>query len=466
MKKFLLSASMLMVAGATFAVTDNVSYPPVKDLKIENQWILDRAHAGTEAFEATVLFNTTSPSAYTDGETIYVATSGEQGMIHLFNFATGEYIKTLNLTLGGEAYGGTLCCNSVIADEYGHLVVAPFAANSDGLGEIKLYTVNVDTAELTEVGSLLCDGVIGRIDYIDLIGDVTGVEAACTVMGGSSAADNLNVWNWKLPQGGTDFEGGWSDGSFGTSISGTCPADLQGFGTANVLTIVRDGSKSGDMNLFYIDCFNGFPALYSSEGALIEKLTDADLIHKDADGNVTSGTIPSPAAGANGIAEGACNGINLIAFPEGQYDGSHKCQAIITAVDENMSMASMEYLWMVPEDGLGQTSDGGRRKHSMKFIEKEDGTYFFSYKGNNGMAVYKISADGSVGKNIMSTAKIRVNGGVISVSEKASSIEVYNVMGQKVAQVNNASEVKAPAQGAYIVKATVNGKAVVAKVIL
>lgn len=159
-------------------------------------------------------------------------------------------------------------------------------------------------------------------------------------------------------------------------------------------------------------------------------------------------------------------GINLIAFPEGQYDGSHKCQAIITAVDENMSMASMEYLWMVPEDGLGQTSDGGRRKHSMKFIEKEDGTYFFSYKGNNGMAVYKISADGSVGKNIMSTAKIRVNGGVISVSEKASSIEVYNVMGQKVAQVNNASEVKAPAQGAYIVKATVNGKAVVAKVIL
>ena len=72
MKKFLLSASMLMVAGATFAVTDNVSYPPVKDLKIENQWILDRVHAGTEAFEATVLFNTTSPSAYTDGETVGV----------------------------------------------------------------------------------------------------------------------------------------------------------------------------------------------------------------------------------------------------------------------------------------------------------------------------------------------------------------------------------------------------------
>ena len=355
-------------------------------------------------------------------------------------------------------------------------VVDPLGRPIDGLGEIKLYTVNVETAELTEVGSLLCDGVIGRIDYIDLIGDVTGVEAACTVMGGSSAADNLNVWNWKLPQGGTDFEGGWSDGSFGTSISGTCPADLQGFGTANVLTIVRDGSKSGDMNLFYIDCFNGFPALYSSEGALIEKLTDADLIHKDADGNVTSGTIPSPAAGANGIAEGACNGINLIAFPEGQYDGSHKCQAIITAVDENMSMASMEYLWMVPEDGLGQTSDSGTRVHAITTAALPDDAagkqamYLMTFKCFNGLGVYRIAEEGynpqgAVATTSIAKANITVNGDVITVSAPAT-IEVYNVAGQKVAQANNATQVVAPANGLYVVKATVNGEKVVKKVIV
>ena len=53
---------------------------------------------------------------------------------------------------------------------------------------------------------------------------------------------------------------------------------------------------------------------------------------------------------------------------------------------------------------------------------------------------------------------------MISVNE-ASSIEVYNMAGQKVVEAN-ASQVAAPAAGAYIVKANVNGNAVVEKVIL
>lgn len=81
-------------------------------------------------------------------------------------------------------------------------------------------------------------------------------------------------------------------------------------------------------------------------------------------------------------------------------------------------------------------------------------------------AFYKISKPGSVESNVAAAANITVNGDVIVVSEVAESIEVFNVAGQKVAEARNASEVAAPATGAYIVKAVVAGAPVVKKVIL
>ena len=85
------------------------------------------------------------------------------------------------------------------------------------------------------------------------------------------------------------------------------------------------------------------------------------------------------------------------------------------------------------------------------------------------MAVYRIAEEGfkgSVEENFVANANITVNGDVIAVSEVAESIEVYNVAGQMVGQVENASEIAAPATGLYIVKAVVEGAPVVKKVIV
>jgi hypothetical protein len=111
--------------------------------------------------------------------------------------------------------------------------------------------------------------------------------------------------------------------------------------------MVRDGSKSGEMSMFYIDGFTSLPALYGSDGAMIDNITNADLKKTNKETGVTTGTVPEPANGTNGIAEGAVNGTNLMIYSEGQYDAPHKCQAIITTVDENMSFESMKPLWTV-----------------------------------------------------------------------------------------------------------------------
>lgn len=470
MKKLLLSASMLMLAGASaFAVTDGQTYESIDGFNCENLWVFDRFHA-EEAYMGNPIASKNARTATTDGTTIYVGLSGETATIEKFDLKTGAYLGSLALTKGGEAFSGTLAVNQVGFDEYGHFYAATFSANSLGDGQYEVYTVDLTTGAVTSVGDLLFDGGLGRIDYCDVIGDITGVEANATVMAVTCDADNMNVFKWVREKGSDEWMGGWTGQATFQAIEAgqTYPNGITGFSTGSVLKIVRDGSKSGNVNMFYIDGFTSAPALYGSDGAMIDNISNADLKKTDKETGVTTGTVPEPALGTNGIAEGSVGKTNLMIYSEGQYDAPHKCQAVITTVDENMSFESMKPLWIVPADGLGQTTDGVR-VHSLFCLPQKDGSaLLLTFKCYNGMGVYKITkkGDDSVESNVVAAANITVNGDVIAVSEVAESIEVFNVAGQKVAEARNASEVAAPATGAYIVKAVVAGAPVVKKVIL
>lgn len=470
MKKLLLSASMLMLAGASaFAVTDGQTYESIDGFNCENLWVFDRFHA-EEAYMGNPIASKNARTATTDGTTIYVGLSGETATIEKFDLKTGAYLGSLALTKGGEAFKGTLAVNQVGFDEYGHFYAATFSANSLGDGQYEVYTVDLTTGAVTSVGDLFFDGGLGRIDYCDVIGDITGAEANATVMAVTCAADNMNVFKWVREKGSNEWMGGWTDQATFQAIKAgqTYPNGITGFSTGSVLKIVRDGSKSGNVNMFYIDGFTSAPALYGSDGAMIDNISNADLKKTDKETGVTTGTVPEPALGTNGIAEGSVGKTNLMIYSEGQYDAPHKCQAVITTVDENMSFESMKPLWIVPADGLGQTTDGVR-VHSLFCLPQKDGSaLLLTFKCYNGMGVYKITkkGDDSVESNVVAAANITVNGDVIAVSEVAETIEVFNVAGQKVAEARNASEVAAPVTGAYIVKAVVAGAPVVKKVIL
>lgn len=470
MKKLLLSASMLMLAGASaFAVTDGQTYESIDGFNCENLWVFDRFHA-EEAYMGNPIASKNARTATTDGTTIYVGLSGETATIEKFDLKTGAYLGSLALTKGGEAFSGTLAVNQVGFDEYGHFYAATYSANSKGDGQYEVYTVDLTTGAVTSVGDLFFDGGLGRIDYCDVIGDITGVEANATVMAVTCAADNMNVFKWVREKGSDEWMGGWTGQATFQAIEAgqTYPNGITGFSTGSVLKIVRDGSKSGNVNMFYIDGFTSAPALYGSDGAMIDNISNADLKKTDKETGVTTGTVPEPALGTNGIAEGSVGKTNLMIYSEGQYDAPHKCQAVITTVDENMSFESMKPLWIVPADGLGQTTDGVR-VHSLFCLPQKDGSaLLLTFKCYNGMGVYKITkkGDDSVESNVVAAANITVNGDVIAVSEVAETIEVFNVAGQKVAEARNASEVAAPATGAYIVKAVVAGAPVVKKVIL
>lgn len=468
MKKFLLSASILMMASASaFAVTDGQTYEKIDGLTCENLWVFDRNHTG-EAYAANAIYNKAARTATTDGTTIYVGLSGETASIEKFSVATGEYLGSLALTLNGEAFAGTLAVNQVGFDEYGNFYAATYDATTDrSQATYKVYTVDLTTGAVTSVGDLYFESGKGRVDYCDVIGDITGKEANATVMACSCAGDNLNVFCWTREKDSDEWLGGWNGATF-QAMTETCPTGVVGFNTGSVVKIVRTGQKTGDLEMFYVDGNYTFPALYGNDGAMMDNIKNADLTVTDKETGVTTGTVPDPTAGTNGIAEGVVGDKNMIAYSICQpNDGRFGSLAGLTTVNEDMAMESMKYLWTIPADGLGKESDGGTRVHSLFVLPQADGSALVvTFKCYNGLGVYKIAGAGGSVEEIAAAVTINTNGDVISVSEVAESIEVYNIAGQKVAEVRNASEIAAPANGVYVVKAVVAGTPVVKKVIL
>lgn len=471
MKKLLLSAGLLMVGASAFAVTDGQTYEPKNGLTCENMWVIDRFH-DQATYESLAICNKAARTATNDDKTVYVGVSGDVATIEKFDLATGAHIGSLPLTLNGEAYAGTLAANQVGFDECGHFFVASFSANSEGSGSYLLYLVDLETGALTSVGDLSFMGGIGRVDYCDVIGDLTGETMPAAVIAASSNT-NLNIFLWTREQGATEWAGGWNGMPY-QEVTGTYPKDQTIFNYASVAKFIKDGS--GVPNMFYVDGFTTLPAVYDNAGALLDSFENVDIIKKDADGNITGGTLPCPAAGTNGIAEAVLGGNNFLIYSEGQYDAPHTCQAIVTNVNAEYEFSSMNYLWTVPADGLGQTSDGGTRVHAITTAALPDDAagkqamFLMTFKCFNGLGVYRIAEEGynpqgAVATTSIAKANITVNGDVITVSAPAT-IEVYNVAGQKVAQANNATQVVAPANGLYVVKATVNGEKVVKKVIV
>lgn len=505
MKKILLSASFLMLSATAFTVAaqdiditthipakDNAVYAATDGFTCENLWIFDRFHdlipvEGEEApavasyYELSPICSQQSRTATTDGENVYVIVNGASGagtdggygqaIIYAYDLMTGAFVKQIPLTLNGAAYEGQLAANTIGFDSYGHMFVAPYIGNSDGSGALNVYLVDKETGALALAGELSCMGGIGRIDYVDVVGDLTGVEARCDLMAASSSQSiegesvgGANVFWWALPQGTTEWIGGFPTGLPYLEMQGFYPESQTNFGNASTATIVRSAYRETDgVQMFYAEGNNTLSTLYGTDGSII-----------DSFGSVTDENVVLPAAGTNGLHEMTIGDQNFIVYSEGQYDGAHSCQAIITTVDESYSYSSIKPLWTVPETGLGQTTDGGTRIHcitSVALPEDANGRearLVLSFKCFNGMAVYRIAEEGygSVEENFVANANITVNGDVIAVSEVAESIEVYNVAGQMVGQVENASEIAAPATGLYIVKAVVEGAPVVKKVIV
>ena len=406
MKKFLLVLTLIAIACSSASAAgkllkkDPNGYETVNGISMRNLWLLDRFHYGVNELQTDFAWcNQKARTAVMQDGVIYIARSEAKqiipqpgdtimgAVIYRFDALTGEEMASLDVTLNGEPFGVFLGVNSIGKDNFGHVWVASISL--DNSASIPLYQVDTETGELTLVATLSKGDNIARVDYVDLVGDITFEEAECNVMGAGSGV--ATVYGWHNDQGGdVDTWDGFFWGDPYVDFTAFYPESQVQWGTAPATRVVlgedEDTRYSGEF--FYIDGFTTVPTLYAQDGTIVDGFGSLSQEEMAAD------SLLMPKPGTNGIAEFKLGDRNFIAYPIGQYDAPNSCQVNICELGEGMAFSGMQRYWTFPADGQGQTSDSGLRIHPITADYTTEGgkeaAIIFEYKCYNGMGVYVV----------------------------------------------------------------------------
>lgn len=449
MKKSLLLAALLMAGSSAFAAVEAPdTYAPKDGYTLTNIWSHSNRLPENAWLQLVNDGTFASPdfqrSAIMVGDYVYVASSkisegdalAEKGRIHVFSAADGSYVKSVDLTVDGAPLEGTLCANHILSDDYGHLLIcgfkgAMYIAESNAQNPLKVYQVNPETGACTLAAKVGLPedeyGASGRVDFIDVVGDITRAEARCVIMAAPSGSDVKYVYGWVAEQGG-DFGPLMSDGSYySLAIEQSYPEGEGAWGGGAAVSIVRDEEFSASQ--YYIDAFNYCPAIYDLDGGMLGSFADLMPLNANA--------VPQPSP--NGITEFAFGDEIFILYAVEEYEKERNevpcaCRSILAKYGEPGNFATINPLYEYPANGLGTEKGAGSRFHVNQVVKIEEkdgkhGCYFLTFKSGNGMAYYLFAEEGFGG----------VNDAV--VEDVNAPVQYFNLQGIEVAE---------PANGLYI----------------
>lgn len=444
MKKGLLLSMMLLAGASAFAAKDGATYEP-KDGLIFQNISMNCALDGT----FSKLMGTAFPSldyvrtATVLGDKVYVASSkafdGEgstdQGLIAIFDLNSGEYIQTLQLTVDGTPISGTLCANCIDTDDYGNLWVSGFRGTmfletSGDPNPITVYTIDPATGACTLQAKLrLNDGdeyASGRVDFIDIAGDVTRREDRCVAMGAPSGADNTYVYGWACDRDSDEWYGhmlGENEVVL-TLAEKACYPAVTSFNGGTSVTILPD--PDGEFTKFYVDDMNTLPGQFNTDGAAVESFK---VLQEDPDVDLLT-----PKTNPCGVCDFELGGDFYMIYGIEEYDGEQACRANLVRLGEGATFAGMKHLYTFPEAGLGHEKGGpGARVHTLTAKVETDskgkqGAYIFDYKTGNGFAYYLFAQEGFEGAASVEN---------LVVEDANAPVEYFNLQGIRVANPEN-----------------------------
>ena len=434
MKKLLLSFLLLLATMPLWAAgVDYATYSTIDGVTCKNLWILDRIHTPDQFLNLQFIkdYATKARTAVIDpvnkkiyigySKTVFfVAADGSESandFAHLviFDLETGEYIKELPLTYNGTPISGLLCANQVGMDDYGHVWICGMYSDINKT-PAQIYVVeDFETGACKNVGEWKLSsreaGAAGRIDYWDVVGDITGAEANAVCMGavGTTAGggEKRCLYRWELAKGSTEWTASSEWGTVAKYASKTYPAGEATWGTgATTVRIVAEEGHKGSM--FYVDGFETCPSLYNIDLQMVESFASAPDL--------------APARGCNGVNEFVLGETTFIVYAEAEYNKSPGCRINVCQLGEDGTFNGMRKLWSLPEGGLGEVSDGGTRIHNIdtyKVVDKngKESVYLLTYKCNNGMGLYLITDNDSHIK-IDPTTSQEINGVIYEIKDE------------------------------------------------
>ena len=346
---------------------DNDTYAPTAGISITNNWIRS-VKSNYNNFEQES-YGTFNRSFAVLGDNLYLTgrsknASNADCYLRVYNAKTGEWLRDLELP--AEVQGDYFPCNNVLVDDAGNLLISNMLLKINNT-PLVIYSVNPTNGATTLRASLSTNEASGRIDHIDVLGDVA--NGNFQVFAALSRSNEIIRWS---------LQNGNLTETTVTTASGMYPTSAANFGTSPRI-------KALDSDRVIVHGSGIEPTVYSmTDGAILDSFAN-------------NAALMSESAANDGIEAFELGGKHFLLYSNNDYQTSvgHNFKLAVNSNGEDF--ADFTPLWTLPQNGLGVVNSTTMSTPCLAVPGVgSNEMLIYMYVPGNGLAKYTITTAGGV----------------------------------------------------------------------
>lgn len=342
---------------------DNDSYQPVDNLMVTNNWLrsvknnynnFEQENYGSFNRSFTVLGN----NIYVTGRTSNA--SNADCYLRVYSTSNGEWLR--DIVLPDEVKGNYFPCNNVLVDDAGHLLISNMLLKINTT-PLVIYSIDPATGDATLRASLTTSQSTGRIDHIDVIGDV----ASGNFQVFAALSRSTEIIRWTIVNGNLA-------GAKVTNVAALYPGSATSFGTSPRI-------KALNASEVIVHGAGIQPTKYNVEtGAIIDSF----------DGN--SALIKQGGA-SDGVDVFEMCGKHFLFYSNGDYATAQGHNFNLAMNSSGDDFAGMNVLWTLPRNGMGVVNSTTMSTPCLAVpTNRSNVMELYMYVPGNGLAKYTLTA--------------------------------------------------------------------------
>ena len=341
---------------------DNDTYLPIDGVSVTNNW-LRSVKSNYNNFEQEN-YGSFNRSFTVLGNNVYITNrssnaSNADCSLRVYNANTGEWLRDINLPI--EVQGDYFPCNNVLVDDAGNLLISNMLLKINNT-PLVIYSVNPENGAVVLRATLSTSESNGRIDHIDVLGDVTSGNFYVF----AALSRSTEIIRWTIQNGNVI-------NTTVTNVTALYPPSAANFGTSP-----RIKALSPTEALVHGAAIQ--PTKYNVEtGAIIDSFDGNDALLKQ--GSASDGSDVFELAGKR-----------FLLYSSGDYatpEGHNYRLAMNPGGDD---FAGMNILWTLPKNGMGVVNSTTMSTPCLAVPgNKSNEMLLYMYVPGNGLAKYTVT---------------------------------------------------------------------------
>jgi hypothetical protein len=279
--------------------------------------------------------------------------------LRVYNARTGEWLRDLELP--EQVQGDYFPCNNVLVDDAGNLLISNMLLKINNT-PLVIYSVDPSNGDVALRATLSTNESAGRIDHIDVTGDVT--SGNFEVFAALSRSNEIIRW--------TMTNGSLTDTKV-VAVSQMYPSSAANFGTSPRI-------KALDSDRVIVHGSGIEPTVYSmTNGAILDSFASNQALMSESAGN-------------DGIETFVLGERHFLFYSNNDYQTTtgHNFKLAVNADGDDF--AGFSPLWTLPKSGMGVVNSTTMSTPCLAVPgDKSNEVFIYMYVPGNGLAKYTVT---------------------------------------------------------------------------